>query len=158
MRTIPERFARAGKELLGCGDAALVWARTSDDWVIKVGYDGADAWPEWVVWCRVNPGPHVPLVHACQLFEHAGRREAFVAAVERLQPTLVAARWLKDDRDLKRDPMRLAGHVEAEHPTVAALLRSAAAAFPAARWDMAPSNWMERASGDLVLMDPISRL
>ncbi len=84
-----------------------------------------------------------------------GRAVGFVGLVERLRPTMVATRWLKADRWLKREPMQLARLVEAEHPGIAAMLRRAAAAFPDARWDAGPSNWMEREDGTLILTDPL---
>jgi hypothetical protein len=157
MPTIPDRLARLGKELLGHGDAALVWGRPDEPFVIKVGYDGADGWPAWAAWCMARPGPHVPVVHACHVFDHGGCRQGFVGVIERLWTTTVPAAWLAADRTLKRDPLRLAGLIADAHPGVADLLHTAAAAFPGALFDMAPANWMTRRCGTLVLTDPLER-
>ncbi|MCW6508198.1 hypothetical protein [Lichenifustis flavocetrariae] len=132
-------------------------ARPDDPWAVKVGFDGEDGWPAWAAWCSAHPGLHVPVVHSCQLFAHAGHYEGFVAIVERLWPTDLARPWLADGHGLKREPLRLADLVSANHPGVAAMLRAAAEAFPTGRWDMAPSNWMRRADGVPVLMDPLTR-
>ena len=156
MDDLERRLAAAGRPLLGCGDAALV-VGCGPRWALKLGFDGDDAWPAWARWCRANPSPHVPVIAALQVLEHEGRQVAFLAIVERLHPTLVAARWLKGDRMMKRDPLRIAAIAEPTHPGVAALLRAASVAFPNARWDAAPSNWMERDDGTLVLTDPLTR-
>lgn len=157
MHTIPDRLARLGKELLGHGDAALVWGRPDEPFVIKVGYDGADGWPAWAAWCMKHLGPHLPVIHACHVLEHDGERQGFVGVIERLWPTDVPTGWLATDRGLKRDPLRLAAMIADAHPSVAAMLHDAAAAFPAGLWDMAPSNWMVRDSGEIVLTDPLER-
>ncbi len=155
-RPLEQRIAQAGREVLGFGDAGLVLG-AGPRLVVKFGYDGADGWPAWARWCQDQRSPHVPVVHAVHVVEHEGRPVAFVGIMERLQPTLFAARWLKADRSLKYDPFRFADLVEATHPSVAAMLRAAAAAFPNARWDATPSNWREREDGTVVLNDPISR-
>lgn len=153
---IPARLARLGLELLGHGDAALVWGDPAEPFVVKAGWDGADGWPAWAAWCMAHPGLHLPVVHACHVIAHDGRRVGFVGVVERLWPSPVPAGWLTGDRHLKRDPLRLADLIAPERPSVAAMLRAAAAAFPGALFDMAPTNWMRRAGGMLVLTDPLS--
>lgn len=153
---LARRLDRARRELLGYGDAAMALG-AGPRWVLKVGYDGRDGWPAWARWCRQCASPHVPRIGALVELEHAGETIAFLALVERLQPTRVAAGWIGADRLLKRDPLRLAALIDHDHPSVAALLRAAARAFPNARWDAAPSNWMARPDGTLVLNDPLSR-
>ncbi len=157
MEVLSERLGRIGKELLGSGDAALVWSWPDAAWAIKLGFDGDDGWPAWADWCQSNPGPHVPVVQRVVRFDHAGRTEGFFGVIERLRPTDVARTWLAADRTLKRRPLCLAAQIEGNHPTVAQLLRDAADAFPGARWDLAPANWMARSDGELVLTDPLSR-
>ena len=154
---LDRRLARIGKRLLGCGDAALVLGSAMDPWVVKVGFDGADGWPAWARWCQAHPSPHVPCIYALHVLEHEGRPETFVAIVERLRKSTFGEGWLRHDRKLKRDPLRLAGTIAGDHPPIAAMLLRAASAFPGASWDMAPSNWMERQDGTVVLNDPLSR-
>lgn len=158
--SLEQLFAQHSLDLLGFADTAFVFARPErPDQVVKVGIDVEDGWPAWAAWSRTCRSPHVPVIHSCTwVHDGAGRPQLFVGLMERLHRSTVLRALIKADWSLKRDPPRLADAIEAEHPTVAAMVREAGRAFPTARWDMTPSNWMERASGELVLTDPISRL
>lgn len=153
-------FAQHDIALLGFADTAFVFARPGEpEQVVKVGIDVGDGWPAWAVWCGAQASPHVPRVHSLTWIKDGqGRPQLFVGLMERLQPSTALRTLIKADWSLKREPRRLADTIEADRPSVAALLRAAAAAFPGAVWDMTPSNWMERADGTLVLTDPISRV
>ena len=156
--SIEALLARHDLTLLGAAHTAFAFAPPDDRRLaIKVGLDPEDGWPAWATWCQGNPGPHVPRVGELAWFSAGGRPRLFLAAVERLHPTLVGSRWIRACPAGKRDPLALADHVEAIHPGVAALLRAAAQAFPAGRWDMGGPNWLERDDGTLVLNDPLSR-
>ena len=151
-------LARHGLELLGVAHTAFAFSPPdAPHLAVKVGLDPDDGWPAWAVWARQNPSPHLPRVASLDWIVTGGRRRLFVAAVERLYPSLVGRRWIKACPGGKRDPLALAAHVAPSHPSVAALLRAAAAAFPAGRWDMGGPNWLERQDGTLVLNDPLSR-
>ena len=159
---MPERledlFAQHGLDLLGHADTAFVFARPeSPDLVVKVGVDVADGWPAWAVWCATQASPHLPRIRSCSwVHDPAGRPVLFVGVLERLRPTSTAKHWLRQDLAFKRDPLALAERLEAERPSIAAMLRAACAAFPQGHWDMGAANWMERADGTLVLTDPLS--
>ncbi len=157
--SIEELLARHDLQLLGVADTAFAFAPPDDrSLAIKIGFDPDDGWPAWAGWCSRNPGPHVPRIVACDWITVAGRPRLFVAAIERLYPTLVGSRWIKACPAGKRDPLRFADHVEGTHRSIAAMLRAAGAAFPGAHWDMGGPNWLEREHGTIVLNDPISRL
>ena len=151
-------LARHGLDLLGVAHTAMVFCPPDDPQLaVKVGFDADDGWPAWAAWCQANPGPHVPLIASCEWIVVGGRRRMFVAAVERLYPTIIGSRWIKACPAGKRDPLVLAAHVEAEHPGVARLLRAARDAFPSGRWDLGSGNWLERETGEIVMTDPLSR-
>ena len=158
-------FAQHRLNLLGFADTAFVFSRPErPDQVVKVGIDVEDGWPAWAAWSRTYPSPHVPVIHSCTwVHDGAGRPQLFIGLMERLHKTAVARPWIRPDGGsvnsaIKRDPFALADLVEAEHPSIAAMLRAAGKAHPTAHWDMTPSNWMARADGTLVLTDPWSRL
>lgn len=152
-------FAQHDLALLGYADTAFVFARPEDpEQVVKIGVDVRDGWPAWAAWCGTQASAHVPRIQSLTWIKDGhGRPQLFVGIMERLRRSDALRALIKADWGLKRDPLLLASLVESEHGSVAELLRSAAAAFPSAVWDMTPSNWMERADGTLVLTDPISR-
>ncbi len=145
---------------LGAGDAAFVFLNPASPLtVVKVGLDMNDGWPAWAAWCRDHPSPHVPRIEAFTwLSDGAGQRRLYASVVERLWPFPEAREWLAPDRLLKRDPSSLSSLIRPRHPGVAAMLLEAESAFPGVRWDMAPSNWLRREDGTVVLMDPLAHL
>jgi hypothetical protein len=153
-----------GFHQIGAGCFSTVLAKKGSDRVIKVSRT-MDPWLDYVVWAAKHGhnGSLAPLVYSYRRFNEGTPNEFYVAVVERLQETMNEARLRR--RALHDAYLSLASHMrcadddeakeaEREIPGAIQFADSFREAFRDFALDLHANNWMLRANGSLVCIDP----
>lgn len=134
------------------------------------GNDLEDGWPLFAAYCAGQPSPHVQRVYSFRwVRDPDGNRLFYRAEMERLAETVESRMepgkgHCERDRNLMSAICRYWSRPAALAETfrdigeegAAAMLEDLASRFEAEKWDMHEANWMFRADGTLVLIDPFS--